>query len=256
MFEQIGLTVPDLEGISLSAKMRFEHAKAEVSAPNRFIGVSLGHWLDRVASAGVQHVPARRIMSIPREVWLTAEENHIRDAEIWSQLKLVCNGQAESEMVRLDPCSGISLKQAMHAGMGGQDFNARKELDPADPRAFDIIYEFPSDHIDIWSRPWVQAKYLSEHPIEFRVFIENNAIIGVANYYVQRSLPRTEEILGYVAACIKDSEKIITHLNSQCAYPWMSNYPEKFDPAKVSATCSGSRLKTVVLAISGVSCSN
>ena len=96
--------------------------------------------------------------------------------------------------------------------------------------------EFPSDDIDVWSRPWVDAEYLDDYPVEFRVFIKDNEVEAISNYYPQRALPDSNRMIGLVNECIGLSRKIVGHLNSQGQYPWMPNFEGKFESGKVSAT--------------------
>lgn len=229
------IPIPDVEEISRKANIRFEKDKADVSIDGRFIGFSLGAWLKHVEAAGVSFVPANKIATISRDVWLSADENYDSNP-FWPQFKAICEGQPESTMIRLDPCSGLGLKGAMADGNGMSDLASRKVISPGDPRAFEIIYEFPSDTIDVWSRPWIDAQYLDGYPIEFRVFVENDEVIGLSSYYPQRELPATKEILDFVADCHKKSVAIVAHLNSQGQYPWMPNYECQFESGKVSAT--------------------
>ena len=57
-----------------------------------------------------------------------------------------------------------------------------------DPRAMEIILEFPRELIPIWSRPWINARIIDGYPVEYRVFVYDGQAMGVSNYYPQRPL--------------------------------------------------------------------
>lgn len=228
-------SVPDVEEITRKAKERFNHAKLEVSREGRFIGVSLGQWLSHVAASGVDYVPVKKVFSISRDVWLYAEECREEDRATWEQFRDALALVPDGFMARLDPCSGEDIKYSMGTGKI-PNFVDRKNLNPFDYRASEIVYEFPSDYIDVWARPWIEAKMHESFPVEFRVFVQNNEILGVASYYPQRPLPDTEEMHGFAAKCREQSQTIVSHLRTVGAIPWMTNYEGRFDGRKVSAT--------------------
>jgi len=58
-----------------------------------------------------------------------------------------------------------------------------------DPRAFDIIYDFPKPKVAAYARPRMSFLTHKDYPVEFRVFVENNEIIGISSHYPQRPLP-------------------------------------------------------------------
>ncbi|MCC7544661.1 MAG: hypothetical protein IT506_04140 [Aquabacterium sp.] len=235
MHESIEITLPDLDEVSRQARERFERAKREVARDGRFIGVSLGQWLSHVGTAGVAHVPAKKIFSIGRDVWLYAEEGRGADVATWEKFSLVLSSQPDGVMVRLDPCSGEDIKYPMSTGQL-PDFTQRKTLNPFDYRASEIVYEFPGDDIDVWARPWIEAKIHDDFPVEFRVFVRNSEVLGVASYYPQRPLPDTAQMLGYAEQCRLSAQAITDHLNVVGATPWMPNYEGRFEDGKVSAT--------------------
>lgn len=226
--------IPDIDAIIRQARECFERAKREVAREGRFIGVSLGQWLSHVAAAGVAHVPATKIFSIGRDVWLYAEEGRDADAVTWREFSSALSSQPDGVMVRLDACSGEDIKYPMATGQL-PDFVQRKSLSPFDYRASEIVYEYPGDEIDVWARPWIEAMMHEGFPVEFRVFVRNGEVLGVASYYPQRPLPDTEEMRGYAGHCREKAQAITSHLNSIGATPWMPNYEGRFSDGKVSA---------------------
>lgn len=235
MHGSIEITLPDLNEVSRQARERFERAKREVARDGRFIGVSLGQWLSHVVNAGVAHVPATKIFSIGRDVWLYAEEGRDADVATWGEFSSVSASQPDGVMVRLDACSGEDIKYPMAAGQI-PNFAQRKALSPFDYRASEIVYEYPGDEIDVWARPWFEAKMHEGFPLEFRVFVRNSEVLGVASYYPQRPLPDTEEMRGYADQCREKALAITSHLDFIGATPWMPSYEDRFEDGKVSAT--------------------
>lgn len=77
---------------------------------------------------------------------------------------------------------------------------------------------------------------LDGYPVEFRVFVENGEVLGVASYYPQRPLPPTPEMSALAGHCIRRSFTILQHLTQSQEAPWMPTYEGKFEDGKVSAT--------------------
>src|SRR5690606_28774958 len=85
-------------------------------------------------------------------------------------------------MVRWDACASLSLKSAMTdldpsptSAMRGS-FDMHPE---GDPRAYDIIYQYPAAVVPVLARPWLQAQFHDGYPIEFRVFVEDSKVIAL-----------------------------------------------------------------------------
>jgi len=227
--------IPSDEEITRMAAERFAQAKASVTQPGRFIGVSLGEWLPRVVAAGVPIVPAQKIADIPRATWMRAEDGLESDAAFWGRLEAAYAKVPADHMLRWDACSGLSLKGAMAKG-GAPGKSDRQELDWGDPRASDILYEFPSDMIPVWSRPWVEAAYIDNYPVEFRVFLQDSQVLGVASYYPQRALPATALMAGLADTCGALALRVAKYMDSRGEYPWMPDFEGRYEPGKVHAT--------------------
>lgn len=213
------IKIPDIAEIRRTAETRFAAEKAVYAEnKNAFIGVSLEAWLAVTKAAGVPSVPATKIFELPRKVFLNFEENPNPDEPTWRALAAATKAVPAEHMLRWDPCSGYELKRAM--AYGNPIVEACRNLHPDDPRAFDIIYEYPADIVPIWSRPWITTLQEAKFPVEFRVFVENNEILGVASYYPQRPLPNTFEIQGYVDQAYTHTESILEHLKESKQFPW------------------------------------
>ena len=59
---------------------------------------------------------------------------------------------------------------------------------PYELRTFDILYDYPEEEIPVWQRPWLSARLFMRYPVEYRVFVEEGVVVGISNYYIQRSL--------------------------------------------------------------------
>ena len=88
-----------------------------------------------------------------------------------------------------------------------------------DPRAYDIIYEFPGHTMTGWKRPWVKFNVLAGYPVEFRVYVEHDAIVGVSNYYPQRALPETWEYRESVRLVIMLTWRLLASMPIPLRYP-------------------------------------
>jgi hypothetical protein len=220
------------------ARERLEAAKAICSQKGRFIGTALGAWLPFVRAAGVPCVDAKLAFELPRDVFMRAGGGETdEDQAVWADFNRTLQAIPESSMARWDPCSGIELKAAM--GEANSDsLSARRDLHAGDPRAVDILIEYPSDVFPVWERPWVDAMMVEGFPVEFRVYVKNSVVLGVASYYPQRPLPETAEMLSLAAKCSELTSRVLAHLAAVDMAPWMPSYAAsgEFDPALVSGT--------------------
>jgi hypothetical protein len=107
------------------------------------------------------------------------------------------------------------------------------QLTPADTRLFGILVEYPEDHICVVQRPWVKARIEGGRPVEYRVFIQNNAITGISNYYTQRPIRFNKD---EVADCTRKADAIIETCLSEGLVPWALKYAGHFNADKVSCT--------------------
>lgn len=148
---------------------------------------SLGDWLGLCASVSVPHVPARQVAQINIRCLLRSDE-HPDDPALKEFDERIEAAKKPQTLLRWDACAPEMVK---HLLANGQPQWSRKMLDwftVDDPRAFDILYEFPDRKITVWSRPWVSAAIVARYPVEYRVFVHGGRVRGIANYYVQRPL--------------------------------------------------------------------
>lgn len=196
------------------------------SHPGAFVGVSLKSWLKIAQQAQVPLVPAQQIGSISREFVMMAEDEVADEAMAvkYQAFKQLQAQAPQGHMLRWDPCAAIHVKQAMAGISDGSCPDGAARLDLGDPRVYDILYEYPRDDVPILARPWAPAKMFEGYPVEFRVFIENSQVLGVANYYVQRCLPHSHEIMGWAQKAKECAEKMLHAMQATGQYPWMPRF--------------------------------
>ena len=87
----------------------------------------------------------------------------------------------------------------------------------------------------------MRARILDGYPVEYRVFVEADEIIGVSSYYPQRPLPDSPEVREDVAACLAETAKLIAALPTPLEYP---GWPERpLSPDSRSFTADFMRLE-------------
>ena len=230
------LKFPTEEEMEELSARRHAEAKApfEVPGSKAFIGVSLNAWLDVMTAAGIPSIPAEAVTSLKRETFLGFEKSLTDEPEAWRAFDAALGSVPSTHMARWDACSSLDLKFAMAEK---SPFGAHaRVLHPGDPRAFEILADYPAEEFTVWSRPWVEAKLVDGYPVEFRVFVKDSKVLGIASYYPQRALPATPEILGLAAQCGDLTRKALQLLESTGQYPWMADYARHFATGTVNAT--------------------
>lgn len=173
-----------------------------------FPAASLGKWLEIAHKANVPIVPAESVAKLRIDDLIHFEKYDDPDVvKTIAVLDNLNNTLEEGQMLRWDCCAGFEVKIGMSEGQKPQGQGLH--LVVGEPRTFDLLFEFPAENIDIWRRPWVKAEEIDGFPIEFRVFIANNQIVGVANYYLQRGLPADEKVLDAVNESLKLSQRML-----------------------------------------------
>lgn len=229
--------LPPIEEVERRAADSHAANKDAVSKAGLFIAVSLGEWVKHARASGISTVGATKIADVPRQTLLRIEEPEPGDEKIWADLAQARAMVPNGHMVRWDACSSSELKWVM--GEAGKNKEQRLEagLDPnAYMRIYDLHHVYPADIIPIWSRPWIDALEIDGFPVEFRVFVRDSKVTGVASYYPQRPLPSTTEIHGFAGKCVSMSTKLISHLDAENKYPWLKSFDNRFDPGSVNAT--------------------
>ena len=184
-------------------------------ATTQFNCVSLGDWLEVCRRANVPSVPAYQIAALRKDDVLSFDvegEHQERLAREFSKIR----GEAYGiSMLRFDCCASLDVKSALANG-NWQWREEFRDLMLDDPRAFDIISEYPGDEIAVWRRPWIEARIEDSYPVEYRVFVRDWQIVGISNYYPQRPLAHCPHDIDRVRSY---TERLIKALEPPFLYP-------------------------------------
>ena len=160
-------------------------------------------------------MPAHFAGAIRRWDYIHCTEPGTHQQRLEAKLEQAKNDAEPHTMLRFDCCAGIDTKLQLSEGNAAWGPQLQR-LYAGDPRAFDIIFEFPREHIPIWKRPSIQATIIDGYPVEYRVFVSDGQIQGLSNYYPQRPLPRDDE---QIAAVMRLTQQLIDH----CQTPFLWN---------------------------------
>ena len=185
--------------------------------------ISLGAWLEVVRNASIPHIPATLISAINVDDLLPfADGIKFEDAPPSIQTFFGDTVEAAKDagqyMPRLDCCATLEVKCALSDGLyeWSDDFY-KFDLDI---RSYDILYEFPGDTIASWIRPWMKARISNGYPVEYRVFVACGKIIGISNYYPQRSLdPASPFVQDDILEAVELTERLIKEVPTPLLYP-------------------------------------
>lgn len=185
--------------------------------------------------ARIPHVPGRMVGAIRRWDYLDPDDPQADPLRLKNALEAAMADAQNPQMLRFDCCSGIDTK--LRLSEGEQEWHPDLNLlHTGDPRAYDIIHEFPREHIPIQARPWLTAKTHGDHPIEYRAYVTDGRLQGISNYYPQRPLPYEhrdiDEIQRKVAA-------LTPHLRTPFLWnhsPMFEAFAETLDPSAVHCT--------------------
>ena len=234
--DHLKLVLPSADELTARAKARHEQALAEMAADNKsFLATSLERWMAEVQAAGVSAVPATVLCRLPRKTFLGFEQPSADDLAHWRQFRTALDSLPADHMVRWDCCASLDVKSVMGHPDGDIEETFR-DLSPDDPRAFDIVYDQPVDELPVLARPWVRALRVEGFPVEFRVFVRDSEVLGVASYYPQRPLPETVDILRYAQEVREAAERVVASLKQAQRYPWMPAYKGRFSRGLVHCT--------------------
>lgn len=180
--------------------------------------VSLGAWLELAAANNVEAVPAVEVASAPVDLLLAGldERDNQEIMDLYARMNVASRSNT---MMRWDVCAPYDLKANLSDGNAAwqPDYARPPFLD--DPRAFDLLYEFPDPVMRIWQRPWVKVAQHEGWPIEYRVFVFDSRIIGISNYYPQRGLPNTESVTSDIRQCLAMTERLVRNLPLPVRFP-------------------------------------
>ena len=227
-----------IEMMKEHAEAADEHTPDYGGERTGFCPVSLADWLKLCEETKVPYVPALKAATITKKDYIHFDQPGERQDRLRDALKSVEKAAAEMDgpaMTRFDFCSSIDVKIAMDRGdaeAGHKPEFAQLVLD--DPRAYQIMEEYPRAEIPIFVRPWVKAKKHLSHPVEYRVFVRDGRVAGISSYYPQRPLPLNCEHIERVAEM---TERLIAAVPTP--FQWHNpifGMPEDLDPDGVHFT--------------------
>lgn len=173
-----------------------EDARARSGDLKVFPAESLSAWIELAKEADIEYIPAQAVCNLPIiSIFHQDEES----AEQWNVIHQAIKDLKPDEMMRMDFGSGMLLKHVMmdlQSSLNTEFPNWRACIDPEDIRIYDLASQYASESVPVLIRPWIEARMHEAAPVEYRVFVRNGQIEGIANYYYQRDLPddaRTEE---------------------------------------------------------------
>ena len=152
-----------------------------------FCPVSLTDWINLCQRTGVPHIPAEYVTTINRTDWLMFDTPGEHEDRLQRARSDVAQARKPNHMLRYDFCAPLEVKARLSSGNPGFHPDMA-ELIFDDPRAYDILFEFPREAVPVYQRPWIQAFMDNAFPVEYRVFVQDGHIRGISNYYPQRPL--------------------------------------------------------------------
>jgi hypothetical protein len=184
-----------MEAEAVASRGRWAQRRAEGSAMLGFTPTDLGDWMALCDRAGVAAVPAIKVAEGESFALLKSvdQPGGAEATDFWREVEQAKATFGPGWMMRWSCCSCIEVKHRLGVGKPEWHQDLLDLFFVADMRAYDLIFEHPLERIAAWARPWVQFDILDGFPIEYRVFVENNEIVGISNYYLQRPLPDTAQ---------------------------------------------------------------
>lgn len=155
--------------------------------------VSLGAWLALCRDAGVDHVPAEEVATVAIDDLLRYDHDPPPPTlrEFFSKLDAA---KQQHTMLRWDCCASMEVKHALGTGKPDWDPEFLRWFTIDDPRAFELIFEYPGDQMTVWRRPWMQTEIRDNYPVEYRVFVQDGTVRGISSYYPQRPLDQDRSV--------------------------------------------------------------
>ena len=227
---------PDLAAAMKASLESFESVRRTVPElpSGAFPAPSLVAWMEWATKAGVPAVPVECKAVLNIDALMRFERAQESDLPVLEALARCNQERPDGFMLRWDCCAPYGIKASMgHPRPDGAPLSDPEDLVLIvdDPRACDLIYEFPSESIAVLQRPWAAVRQWEGFPIEFRVFVRKGAVCGISNYYPQRSLPDTPEIRQWAAQSGQAAQLIVDTAKAANAYPWMGfprGIPEEY----------------------------
>lgn len=175
--------------VEQATKAAAEYQKTRIWIPDdQFCFLSLRDWLKHCQFKKIAHVPADFVAEVAiKSIFDAIDGKRSPDFDQFYNQYKAHRDQHQEWVYRYDCCAFIHTKVGMSEH--GQVPPAARGFCLDDPRAIDILYEYPRHNVGLLARPWVKAMYHQGWPIEFRVFVRDGRVQGISNYYPQIALP-------------------------------------------------------------------
>lgn len=154
--------------------------------------VSLGAWLHLCETISLPCVPAEHIATI--DIRLLMNWDVEQGPALRQFFATVERAKRPQTMLRWDCCAPTDVKARMAAGRPAWSPALTERFTIDDARAFTIITEYPGNTMSVWRRPWMDAAVVDRYPVEYRVYVEAGAVIGISSYYPQRPLEQADAL--------------------------------------------------------------
>lgn len=152
--------------------------------------VSLGAWIRLCEAVSMPCVPAEPVASI--DIHLLMNWDVEQGPALRQFFTTIERAKRPNTMLRWDCCAPSDVKARMAAGKPAWSPALTDRFTIDDARAFTIVTEYPGDTMRVWRRPWMDAAVVDRYPVEYRVFVEAGAVIGISSYYPQRPLKQVD----------------------------------------------------------------
>lgn len=206
-----------------------------VDAEKTFCTVDIGDWLALCKDADVPFIPATPIAEADCEdlsMFDQPGDHQERLAKFWASVDKVRKPSLEQglhEMLRWSCCAGSDVKYHLGCGRPGWNREFMETFDICDPRAYDLVHDFPKKTIQAWLRPWQKLLCHNDYPVEFRAFVENNNITGISSYYPQRALPLSASIITYISEITNFTKRMVAYQPKPLNCPELRNCAPNID---------------------------
>lgn len=199
-----------------------------------FCTIELMDFLHLAKQAKVPFIPAIPIASIDVDTVTSFDDEDMApdDIELSKQFWASIRKEADNilnlgTMFRWSCCAPADIKMALSRGEKPDLGKHRTEFTIDDLRAYDIVSDYPRKEITVYYRPWITPKKLNGYPLEFRVYVEEDKVIAVSQYYPQSALEETPELADIVNQCTDYVEAMIKAQHKPCLHPLsMSGGPD------------------------------
>lgn len=166
--------------------------RLEAGEPVRFNTLSLPGWLKLAELAGIPHIPAREILSVPTEAYFDLLDDKRSDAG--ARIAEVPFLLREGEVLRMEQVAPYSVKAARGRGRPlGNGLDRDGTFDLMDMRIIDTLMDLQEDQVRFLARPIIPTRDIpgtwrgedGSYPEEYRIIVQGGRLIGITNYYPQ-----------------------------------------------------------------------